>query len=498
MSVVAFIFMLVLDDWLCVIYLHCMYAAVSHYSHEHASSSSSYLHTCRSYSEIEFFTEGVTVDICVMQNGKYNACASGYTDHDLPSAIVASPSSPSSASVGGQPLSSSTSFAGQQLSESDRTFERFDTNKDGKVSLIELKIGLEKELSGEYYEYSTISLHTIERLMYDYDESGDEALQRYEFVSVDTFSDRLDSYHAGLAGWAVALIVIFCLLFVCCIGYVVGVVCCGVPNYCFNYCFYHDEHDNEKTKSSISYLDDNTTTARSRTRDIFIDDRSRSTKTTTIPDVLLIENGSRYSTSTRGGGPVIEVIDEDTVFTVNSYSTRDTKSTRQQRSRMGRDPTVYYPGNTVGRDPTMYIPGREDATDPHGSVDNSTYYDEVDSKSTMKIKREPTMYVNGLGYYGDDDDDDDDDNKDDKQAKRDLKMCVDGMYSIDDSTAGSVITEVHNDYRGSGSSSKHRSAQAEHHSIPEDASVSIKSFKSSNEKGHHQYREPRKVKSYYK
>ena len=445
----------------------------------------------RSYSDVEFFTEGVTVDICVMQNGRYTACASGYTDHDLPSAIVASPSSSLlGTAVVGQQLSPSASFAGQAVSEVDRTFERFDTNKDGKVSLIELKIGLEKELSGEYYEYSTISLHTIERLMYDYDKSGDEALQRYEFVSVDTFSDRLDSYQVGWAGWAVALIVIFCLLFVCCIGYAVGVVCCGMSN-CFN-CFYHDEHDNEKTKS-MSYLDDNTTT-RSRTRDIVIDDRSRSTKTN-IPDVLLIENGSRYSTTTRGGGgPVIEVIDEDTVFTVNSHSTRDTKSTGKQRSRMGRDPTMHYPGNTVGRDPTMYIPGREDATDPHGSVDDSTYYDEVESKSTMKIKREPTMYVNGLGYYGNDDDDDDDDNKDDKQAKRDLKMCVDGMYSIDDSTAGLVITEVHNDYRGSGSSSKLRS----HHSIPEDASVSIKSFKSSNEKGHHQYREPRKVKSYYK
>jgi hypothetical protein len=68
---------------------------------------------------------------------------------------------------------------------------------------------------------------------------------------------------------------------------------------------------------------------------------------------------------------------------------------------MGRDPTMYYPGNNVGRDPTMYIPGREDATDPHGSVDDSTYYDEVESNSTMKIKREPTMYVYGLkGYYG--------------------------------------------------------------------------------------------------
>jgi hypothetical protein len=169
---------------------------------------------------------------------------------------------------------------------------------------------------------------------------------------------------------------------------------------------------------------------------------------------------------------------------------------------MVRDPTMYYPGNTVGRDPTMYIPGREDATDPHGSVDDSTYYDEVESKSTMKIKREPTMYVDGVRGYDEYDDDDDDYDEPTMQAKRDLKMCVDGMYSIDDNTNGtSVITEVHNDYRGSGSSSKNRSAvlhaQAEH-SIPEDASVSIKSFKSSNENGHYQYREPRKVKSYYK
>jgi hypothetical protein len=346
--------------------------------------------------------------------------------------------------------------------------------------------------------------------MYDYDESGDEALQRYEFVSVDTFSDSLDSYQTGLAGWAVALIVIFCLLVVCCIGYALGVVCCGVPN-CFNYCLYHDEHDNEKTKS-MTYLDDNTTTAQSRTRDMFIDDRSRSTKTT-MSDVLLIKNGVGTVPRRGGGGPVIEVVDEDTVFTVNSYSTRDTKSTRQQRSRMGRDPTMYYPGNTVGRDPTMYIPGREDAKDPHGSVDDSTYYDEVESKSTMKIKREPTMYVDGVRYYSDNGNDDDDDETEDDyslQAKRDLKMCIDGMYSIDDNTNGSsVITKVHkDDYRGSGSgsgsSSKHRSAvlqaqlfQAEH-SIPEDASVSIKSFKSSNEKGHRQYREPRKVKSYNK
>jgi hypothetical protein len=152
----------------------------------------------------------------------------------------------------------------------------------------------------------------------------------------------------------------------------------------------------------------------------------------------------------------------------------------------------------------MYIPGREDATDPHGSVDNSTYYDEVESKSTMKIKREPTMYVDGLGYNGDDYDNDDDDNEDDsKQAKRDLKMCVDGMYSIDDST---VITEVHNDYRvaggaGAAGGGGKRSCVPNHddsYIIPEDASVSIKSFRSSNEKGHHQYREPRKVKSYYK
>ena len=69
----------------------------------------------RSYSDVEFFTEGVTVDICVMQNGRYTACASGYTDHDLPSAIVASPSSSLlGTAVVGQQVSPSTSLQDKQ------------------------------------------------------------------------------------------------------------------------------------------------------------------------------------------------------------------------------------------------------------------------------------------------------------------------------------------------------------------------------------------------
>lgn len=197
-------------------------------------------------------------------------------------------------------------------------------------------------------------------------------------------------------------------------------------------------------------------------------------------------------------------------LTMNTYITSGTKSTRQQRSRMGRDPTMYIPGNTVGRDPTMYIPGREDATDPsHGSVDDNTYYTEVYDQSRMKVRREPTMYVDGLVGYDDDDDY--------KQPRREPTMYVDGteykpqhgqpsMYSVDDST----IEEVHTDYPVAGGGTAAAAAGGKRsfvpnhddsYVIPEDASVSMKPFRSARsmrKQSHKSYGAPRKTNSYYK
>jgi len=411
-----------------------------------------------------------------MQNGKYTACASGNTPQ----------------SGGGSTATSSSSSSQQPLSESDITFAKFDTNGDGQVSLGELKIGLEKELppTTNTRDDGSISIKTVQQLVYDYDESGDGTLQQNEFVSVYTFSDRLDGYHAGLAGWAVALIVIFVLSFVCCIGYAVAVVCFGVANI-FDYCCYSDD-----------YGEDTTTKIR---RDIFDDDeRSRRSRQTIMPNVLLIDNGDNRGSDTGE----LALIDEEEM-TVNTYSTRGTKSTyKSSRSRMGRDPTVYYPGNTVGRDPTMYIPGREDATDPHSSVDDSTYYTDDKDQSRMKVNREPTMYVDGLRGYDDDDY---------KQPRREPTMYVDGteykpqrgqpsMYSVDDST----IEEVHTDYRVAGGGTAagvggKRSSSAPNHDdsyiLPEDASVSIKSLRSSRsmrKQSDKSYGAPRKTNSYYK
>ena len=80
------------------------------------------------------------------------------------------------------------------------------------------------------------------------------------------------------------------------------------------------------------------------------------------------------------------------------------------------------------------------------------------------------------------------------------------MYSVDDST----IEEVHTDYRVAGGGTAaggggKRSSNAPHHDdsyiIPEDANVSMKSFRSARsmrKQSDKSYGAPRKTNSYYK
>lgn len=67
-----------------------------------------------------------------------------------------------------------------------RAFEKFDVNKDGEISLLELKAGLEKELKLE------LSEKRVQQLMDDFDKSGDGVLQLDEFVGVSQFRNRLE------------------------------------------------------------------------------------------------------------------------------------------------------------------------------------------------------------------------------------------------------------------------------------------------------------------
>jgi len=68
----------------------------------------------------------------------------------------------------------------------ERAFRKFDINDDGEVSTDELKAGLEKFLNAELPET------LVQKLMTEFDTSGDGALQRDEFVSVERFRNRLE------------------------------------------------------------------------------------------------------------------------------------------------------------------------------------------------------------------------------------------------------------------------------------------------------------------
>lgn len=67
-----------------------------------------------------------------------------------------------------------------------KAFQKFDTNDDGEVSFEELKKGLEKILKVELPE------KRVEKLMEDFDVSGDGKLQPEEFVTVEKFRNRLE------------------------------------------------------------------------------------------------------------------------------------------------------------------------------------------------------------------------------------------------------------------------------------------------------------------
>lgn len=162
----------------------------------------------------------------------------------------------------------------------------------------------------------------------------------------------------GLAGWAVALIVIFVLTIVFCAGYWVGVVFFGVTN-CFHKCFNDRSNNNKKGKDfqNNMYLD----------------------------DAL-----SKYSHDARSRA---------------TYNSRQLMLTEQPHSQMGNDDvfTINTYRGKVSRDPTMYIPGQEGKPDPDPYILKLTNGEEYSqnshrysNRSSMKPKREPTMYVDGM------------------------------------------------------------------------------------------------------
>ena len=190
-----------------------------------------------------------------------------------------------------------------------------------------------------------------------------------------------DPDEGELAGWAISLIVIFVLLFVCCVGYAIAVFCFGVAN-CFDECF----RDLDDTKEIHNNM--------------YFDDRSRDSRRSR--KMLAIEDGSRASGyASRRSGPsraivlaTLEEEDESFRFPDDTFTVDASKCTRGTKSTYGTK-------HKQGRDPTMYIPGQEDKPDPDyesswfSESNGSHRYDE---DPPLKHKREPTMYIDGKRF----------------------------------------------------------------------------------------------------
>jgi hypothetical protein len=67
----------------------------------------------------------------------------------------------------------------------ERAFDKFDTNQDGKLDIQALKAALEKTFKLDLPEERT------QALLRDFVKSGDNKLQREEFVSIEHFPSRL-------------------------------------------------------------------------------------------------------------------------------------------------------------------------------------------------------------------------------------------------------------------------------------------------------------------
>lgn len=184
---------------------------------------------------------------------------------------------------------------------------------------------------------------------------------------------------AGFAVWVVFLIVIVALLSVCCAGYAIAVVYCGVAN-----CLDFTEIDDTKTVKPDFFYDESILgTSQRLKKHIAIEngsnwDSRRSQKTKPRRILPLGDNGRKMLR-----------LEDGSQFHHNPGSlalTTITLGTRAQRR--------------VGRDPTMYIPGQEERPDPDGTMMILQVYNSGRKLSATSISednpkrksRDPTFY----------------------------------------------------------------------------------------------------------
>jgi len=198
-----------------------------------------------------------------------------------------------------------------------------------------------------------------------------------------TFNDGIGGANGGgggLAGWAVALIVIIILIFGCCIAYYIW------KNM-------RDKYD-DKGMTNI-YLDQ----SRAKNTNRGYDERSYArtartartnrTRKSRRPRERDYDRDDYDDYDPNAGAEIVLYNNENPEFDEFTINTYGTKRTEAEES-----------ATRVGRDPTMYIPGQEDKPDPDSSdilmiTDGTTSTRQYYEDPPLKPKRDPTMYVHG-------------------------------------------------------------------------------------------------------
>ena len=192
----------------------------------------------------------------------------------------------------------------------------------------------------------------------------------------------------GLAGWAIALIIVLVLSMVCFGGYAVAVMYCGVDN------FFKKSHEDTNDIQSNKFMDVRIESTDASTRLAIMDSRSsmNSRKQLTMQHTLRSQHSrpvtveqSRMYPASRGAVQQVVCSNpqypsfDDNSFSINTYSTNRRKA----------------------RDPTVFIPSQDSKPDPGTTSHRGNTHDGENSRRhyskepPLKPKRDPTMYVDG-------------------------------------------------------------------------------------------------------
>lgn len=173
----------------------------------------------------------------------------------------------------------------------------------------------------------------------------------------------------GLPGWAIALIVILCLLFLACLLFAIFSCFCR-----------REKREKDEIHNNI-YMNDRAPPP--------TDYRDESRK-----DIYYLEDGEANSAYNKKRSDDVQIVlaepqnpkfDDDS-FTFNTYESQPKPKSAVKKKRIGKDPTMYVEGDEDRPDPSTYM--IED-----GGVTGRRYYEE---DPPVKPKREPTMYIDGL------------------------------------------------------------------------------------------------------